>query len=76
MENPLTVVVSDETILPEICGANDSNLKVIEELLGVRVFSRGNEILLDTSGRFAAKDIHAAAAAAPGPYPSGPAPGS
>ena len=48
MENPLTVVVSDETILPEICGANDSNLKVIEELLGVRVFSRGNEILLDT----------------------------
>ena len=49
MEKPLTVVVSDETILPEICGANDSNLKVIEELLGVRVFSRGNEILLDTS---------------------------
>jgi phosphate starvation-inducible PhoH-like protein len=48
MENPLTVVVSDETILPEICGANDSNLKVIEELLGVRVYSRGNEILLDT----------------------------
>jgi phosphate starvation-inducible PhoH-like protein len=49
MENPLTVVVSDETILPEICGANDSNLKVFEELLGVRVFSRGNEILLDTT---------------------------
>jgi phosphate starvation-inducible protein PhoH and related proteins len=49
MENPLTVVVSDETILPEICGANDSNLMVIEELLGVRVFSRGNEILLDTT---------------------------
>ncbi len=48
MENPLTVVVSDETILPEICGANDSNLKVIEDLLGVRVYSRGNEILLDT----------------------------
>ncbi len=41
-------MVSDETILPEICGANDSNLKVFEELLGVRVFSRGNEILLDT----------------------------
>ena len=48
MENPLTVVVSDETILPEICGANDSNLKVIEELLGVRVYSHGNEILLDS----------------------------
>ncbi len=49
MDKPLAVVVSDETILPEICGANDSNLKVLEELLGVPVFSRGNEIFLDTS---------------------------
>jgi phosphate starvation-inducible PhoH-like protein len=49
MENPLTVVVRDETILPELCGANDSNLRVIEELLGVPVYSRGNEILLDTA---------------------------
>jgi phosphate starvation-inducible PhoH-like protein len=49
MEKPLTVVVSDETILPEICGANDINLKTLEDLLGVRIFSRGNEILLDSS---------------------------
>ncbi|MGA2480580.1 MAG: PhoH family protein [Spirochaetia bacterium] len=49
MEEPLTVVVSDETILPEICGVNDSNLKIFEELLGARVYSHGNEILLDTS---------------------------
>jgi phosphate starvation-inducible PhoH-like protein len=49
MEKPLTVVVSDETILPEICGANDVNLKTLEDLLGVRVFSRGNEILLDSA---------------------------
>ncbi len=48
MEKPLTVVVSDETILPEICGANDINLKTLEDLLGVRVLSRGNEILVDT----------------------------
>ncbi len=48
MEKPLTVVVNDETILPEICGANDTNLKIMEELLGVRIFSRGNEILLDS----------------------------
>jgi phosphate starvation-inducible PhoH-like protein len=48
MARPLTVVVSDESILPEICGANDGNLRVIEELLGVRVFSRGNEIILDS----------------------------
>jgi len=49
MEKPLTVVVSDETILPEICGANDTNLRTLEELLGARVFSRGNEILLDSA---------------------------
>ena len=49
MEKPLTVVVSDETILPEICGANDINLKTLEELLGVRIFSRGNEITLDSA---------------------------
>jgi phosphate starvation-inducible PhoH-like protein len=48
MEKPLTVVVSDETILPEICGANDINLKTLEELLGARIFSRGNEIMLDS----------------------------
>jgi phosphate starvation-inducible PhoH-like protein len=48
MEKPLTVVVGDETILPEVCGANDSNLRIFEELLGIRIFSRGNEILLET----------------------------
>ncbi len=48
MEKPLTVVLSDESILPEVCGANDGNLRIFEELLGVRIFSRGNEILLET----------------------------
>jgi phosphate starvation-inducible PhoH-like protein len=48
MEKPLTVVLGDETILPEVCGANDGNLKIFEELLGIRIFSRGNEIFLET----------------------------
>jgi phosphate starvation-inducible PhoH-like protein len=48
MEKALTVVLDDETILPEICGPNDGNLRVFEELLGVRVIPRGNEILLET----------------------------
>jgi phosphate starvation-inducible PhoH-like protein len=48
MDKPLTVVLSDESILPEVCGANDGNLRIFEEILGVRIFSRGNEILLDT----------------------------
>ncbi len=48
MEKQLTVVLSDESILPEVCGANDSNLRIFEELLGIRIFSHGNEILLET----------------------------
>jgi phosphate starvation-inducible PhoH-like protein len=48
MEKPLTVVLSDQAILPEVCGANDSNLRIFEELLGIRIFSRGNEIFLET----------------------------
>jgi phosphate starvation-inducible protein PhoH and related proteins len=48
MEKALTVVLGDEAILPEVCGPNDGNLRVFEELLGVRVYPRGNEILLET----------------------------
>ncbi len=48
MEKALTVVLGDETILPEICGPNDGNLRVFEELLGVRVIPHGNELLLET----------------------------
>jgi phosphate starvation-inducible PhoH-like protein len=35
-------------ILPEICGVNDENLSIIEELLDTRIFSRGNELVLET----------------------------
>jgi phosphate starvation-inducible protein PhoH and related proteins len=49
MKKPLAIAVADETILPEICGANDSNLRVLEELFGARIYSHGNEIILDTA---------------------------
>jgi phosphate starvation-inducible protein PhoH and related proteins len=48
MRKHVTVVLGDQKILPEICGANDSNLKVLEELMGAPVFTRGNEIFLET----------------------------
>jgi phosphate starvation-inducible PhoH-like protein len=35
--------------LTELCGVNDSNLQVIEDLLEERVFTHGNELLLDSS---------------------------
>jgi len=40
--------VEDAEVLKSICGTNDSNLKLIEETIGVDVFYRGNEISIET----------------------------
>jgi len=39
-----TIVVDDSEILSALCGANDRNLRSIEEYLGVSVVTRGNEL--------------------------------
>ena len=39
-----TIVVPDTDLLYKVCGSNDSNLRLIENYLGVPVFIRGNEI--------------------------------
>jgi phosphate starvation-inducible PhoH-like protein len=41
-------IVLKNDLLSELCGANDQNLKTFEDLLGVTVFSKGNEIFLET----------------------------
>ena len=35
-------------MLSEVCGANDRNLLLIEKLLGARVYSKGNELFLES----------------------------
>ncbi len=47
MNATYTIVLSDSDILTKVCGTNDSNLKLIEEHLGVSVFTRGNELSLE-----------------------------
>ena len=42
------IVLDDTSLLHELLGPNDINLKQIEELLDVRIFSRGNELILET----------------------------
>lgn len=42
--NEYTIVVPNNEILSYVCGTNDKNLKLIEEHLGVPVFTRGNEL--------------------------------
>ncbi len=42
------VVLESLTLLSEFCGANDQNLRLLEELLDVRILYRGNELYLDS----------------------------
>jgi phosphate starvation-inducible PhoH-like protein len=47
MDDSVTIVLDSNDLVSGICGANDGNLKVIEESLGGRIAARGNEIRLD-----------------------------
>ncbi|WP_027727783.1 PhoH family protein [Treponema sp. C6A8] len=42
-----TIVVPDHNVLSCVCGTNDSNLRLIEEHLGVPVFTKGNELSVE-----------------------------
>lgn len=48
MGSPLAVVLEDAGVLSDVCGANDGNLRVLEELLKSPVYSQGNRIMLAT----------------------------
>lgn len=48
LSTSLTVVIDNPHLLGAVCGPNDSNINEISSLLSTRVFTRGNEILLDT----------------------------
>jgi phosphate starvation-inducible PhoH-like protein len=49
MGKHLAVVLKNPERIQELFGANDGNLSVFEELLGVRVYFQGNQIYLDSS---------------------------
>ncbi|MCI5605883.1 MAG: PhoH family protein [Treponema sp.] len=49
MKEEYTIVVPDNNVLSCVCGTNDSNLKLIEEHLGVPVFTRGNELSVENN---------------------------
>lgn len=48
MGNGLTIVLDDQHSLREICGVHDENLLAMEQALNARIFTRGNEIILDS----------------------------
>lgn len=46
MDSGYTIVVGNQDLLPALCGVNDSNLRLLEEYLGARIVTRGNELTL------------------------------
>ena len=47
--NEYTIVVPDNDVLSCVCGTNDKNLQLIEEHLGVPVFTKGNELAVENA---------------------------
>jgi len=47
LDDSITIVLDNRDILSGVCGANDTNLKVIESSLGGRIAAMGNEIRLE-----------------------------
>lgn len=47
--NEYTIVVPDNDVLSCLCGTNDKNLQLIEEHLGVPVFTKGNELSVENA---------------------------
>lgn len=48
MKNEYTIIVSDNDVLKCICGTNDSNLSLIEDSIGLPVFTKGNELSIES----------------------------
>ncbi len=42
----MTIVLENQKLLGDLCGANDRNLRTIEKLIDEQVFSRGNELYI------------------------------
>ncbi|MFO7731205.1 MAG: PhoH family protein [Spirochaetia bacterium] len=48
MSNSFTIVLDDQHTLKDICGVQDENLQALEQALEARIFTRGNELILDS----------------------------
>ncbi len=49
MRKHLAVALKDPESIQELFGANDDNLAVFEELLGIRIYLQGNQIYIDAA---------------------------
>jgi len=47
----LTIVLEDKEVMHHLCGVNDANLKIIENILDEKVFTRGNEVFITSENQ-------------------------
>lgn len=48
MDSEYTIAINNSDVLTKLCGTNDSNLRLIEENLGVSVYTQGNELSVNS----------------------------
>jgi phosphate starvation-inducible PhoH-like protein len=48
VDGTVGIVLEKTSELADLCGANDYNLRIMERLVGSRIFCRGNELFLET----------------------------
>jgi phosphate starvation-inducible PhoH-like protein len=48
VDGTVGIVLEKTSALADLCGANDYNLRIMEKLVGNRIFCRGNELFLDS----------------------------
>lgn len=51
MSRNLTIVLEDKEVMHHLCGVNDANLKIIENILDEKVFTRGNEVFITSENQ-------------------------
>ncbi|MBN2441446.1 MAG: PhoH family protein [Spirochaetales bacterium] len=49
MDNNQSIILKDNETLSELFGVHDENIKLLEELFRVKLYTRGNEIVLETA---------------------------
>lgn len=49
MDNTTGIVLENTSLVADICGANDYNLRIMEHLLGGRILCRGNELFCESA---------------------------
>ncbi|TVR59068.1 MAG: PhoH family protein [Spirochaetaceae bacterium] len=48
MVQTAAVILDNPAFVSDVCGVNDGNLRVLEQLLDARIMSRGNELFIET----------------------------